>query len=443
MKSRWMVVLGFLGAILTGALLLTLPCSTAGGGWLPFMDALFTACSAVCVTGLSVIEVGKDLSFFGQWVVVALVQLGCMGIMTFGTFFLIVAGRRISLSSEFSLIDAYGAPGVNGLKGLVVWVIGSMLACELAGMWAIREAAAGEMGWFKAFFYSAMTFCNAGFAHCNSDAAEFARQPGLLAVMSVLVWLGGIGFLVMYNLCTIRFWRRNLVKRGRLTLHSKVALTVTGALVAVAYAAFLALEWDVSLKGFGAGEKLGVALLQSVTPRTCGFSVVAMEDLRGATRFLMELLMFVGGAPGSAAGGIKVTTLAVFLVTLWAICRGSRDTVMFRRAVPLDAVRESIVIVTVFAVVISASMMTLLVTECANPKLTFERLLFETVSAIATTGLSIGDTTVELSAAGRWVIMACMFGGRIGALALVFLIGGDKGDGGPTLRYPKEELVVG
>lgn len=440
MKPRFMIVFGFLGAILAGAFLLMLPVSSTAHVWMKPLDALFTACSAVCITGLTVIDVGTSLSRFGHCVLLFLVQLGCVGIMTLGTFFLVVVGRRLSLSSEFSLMNAYGVSGVRGWRGLVLWVVLSMTAIELVGMYALH-ACRPEAGWFPAYFFSVMAFCNAGFSLTPGSLASFGQSPGVLLVMGTLVILGGLGFIVIYNVCSIQFWRRNLVKRGRLSLHTRVVLFSTVLLLVGMFVFFLAMEWNGSLAPFAMKDKFVVAFFQSVSPRTCGFSVISMDEVHAATRFVSELLMFVGAGPGGAGGGIKVTTFAVFVVTLFAICRGRRDTVLFRRTISESVVREAIVIVMVFALMISLAMTVLLVSDGGVDRLPFESLLFETVSAVSTTGLSCGNTTMSLSTTGRVVVMLCMFCGRLGALAVVLLIGGQEER--VTIRFPKEELVVG
>lgn len=439
-KTRSLIVLGFLGAILLGAFLLMLPVSSPSHTWMKPMDALFTACSAVCITGLTVIDVGTQLSRFGHCVLLALVQLGCLGIMTLGTFFLVVVGRRLSISSEFSLMNAYGVSGVRGWRGLVVWIVVSMMVIEFVGMWIIHAVLPAQT-WFRAYFYAVMAFCNAGFSLDSGSLAAFQGKPLMLLTMATLVILGGIGFPVIYNLCTIQFWRRNLVKRGRLTLHARVVLLSTLLFLVGMFVFVLALEWRGALEPFSLLEKCTIAFFQSVSPRTCGFTVVPVHELHPATRFVSEVLMFIGAAPGGAGGGIKVTTLAVFVVTIWAICRGDRETVMFKRTIPEAIVRESIVIVMVFMALIALGMTVLLVSEGGKESLTFEHLLFETVSAVSTTGLSCGSTTSSLSLTGRIVIMVCMFCGRLGALAVVLLIGGQEER--KMIRYPKEELVVG
>ena len=448
MKSRWLIVFGFLGAILLGAILFMLPISSPSHTWMRPMDALFTACSAVCITGLTVVDVGRDLSLFGQSVLLCLVQLGCAGIMTCATFFLVVVGRRISLASEFSLMNAYGVSGVRGFRSLVVWVVVAMCVIEAIGtalLWfqftldqPFQMALADGHAWYRAYFFAVMSFCNAGFSIDPGNIAGFQNQPFVIVTMGVLVILGGVGFLVIYNLCTVKFWRRNLMKRGRLTLHARVVLQWTFFFSLLMYVLFYFLEWKGALSDYDAASRPAVAFFQALTPRTCGFTVVPVEDLHPATRFLSEVMMFIGAAPGGAGGGIKITTFAVFLTTLFAICRGHRDTVMFNRAVPEAIVREATVIVIVFGALVTCAMTVLLVTENGLP---FEYLLFETVSAVSTTGLSCADTTVSLSAIGRVVIMICMFCGRLGAIAIVMLIGGQ--DERITIRYAKEELVVG
>ena len=248
MKPRLLIVLGYLGAILLGALLLMLPASSAAHAWTRPGDALFTACSAVCVTGLSVIDVGAELSRFGHGVLIVLVQLGCLGTMTVGTFFLVLIGRRLSLANEFSITNAYGAKGVRGWRGLVLWVVLSMSAIELAGMCALRASAPGQP-WFRCYFYAVMAFCNAGFSLDPAGSlAAFQTRPLALLTLAALLTLGGLGFLVLYNLCTIQFWRRNLVARGRLSFHTRVVLLGSLLLSLVALVCVFAAEWNGALE---------------------------------------------------------------------------------------------------------------------------------------------------------------------------------------------------
>ncbi|MBP5285942.1 MAG: hypothetical protein ILO34_07565 [Kiritimatiellae bacterium] len=436
MKRRSSFALGFLALIAIGAALLGSPAARVAGEWGDPVSALFTAWSAVCVTGLTVVDIGSEYTVFGQIVLMALVEIGCLGLMTYGTFLLIAIGRRLSLSREFSLMNAYGVEQIQGLKGLVCWTVMSMLAVEAVAAVALYPA---TKSWYDAVFYSIMSFCNAGFGiYPGSLSRYFSPYP--ILIMGFETILGGIGFLVLYNLCTYRFLNRSSGARGRISLHTRIVLRFTAYLLAIAFVAFVALEWNGSLSGMSAGKKLLAAFYQAITPRTCGFAVVPTESLHPLTRLVYEFLMFIGGAPGSAAAGMKGTTLAVLVYTLCAMCRGESETVIEKRTISMAIVRESLVIfmaMVVFAAVITGA---LFFTE-AKSSIPSDALFFEAVSAITTTGLSVGGTTSSLSIPGRFVIMVAMFIGRLGALTVVMMIGDRESI--RMIRYPHEELVVG
>ena len=437
MRTRSSFALGFLALIAFGALVLACPFSRADGAAGNFGAAVFTACSAVCVTGLTVVDIAQEYSTVGQVVIMCLVELGCLGLMTCGTFFLVAIGRRLSLAREFTLMNAYGVEQVQGLRGLICWVVGSMLVIEsaFAGLLYMHFGS-----WYESVFYSIMSFCNAGFGLKADSLATFPRGWPVIA-MGVETILGGIGFLVIYNLCTFKFLHRSSGARGRLSLHTRVVLRFTAYLLALTFLAFLAIEWNHALKDEAClVDKLVVGFYQAVTPRTCGFCVIATEKLHSLTRLVYEFLMFVGGAPGSAAAGMKVTTLAVIIYTTTAMCRGEPETVIDRRTIPTEIVRESLVIL--MALVMFSAVVTgaLFVTE-AGSGIASDAIFFEAVSAVTTTGLSVGDTTQSLSGAGRVVVMIAMFIGRLGALTVVLMIGDRESK--KHVRFPTEELVVG
>ena len=437
MRRRSSVAFGFLALIAVGAVLLASPWARAAGAWGDPVTAAFTACSAVCVTGLTVVDVASEYTRAGQVVLLALVELGCLGLMTCGTFLMIAIGRRLSLTREFTLMNAYGVAQVQGLRGLLFWIVGSMAAIE--GLGALL------LGWhfgdaYRGVFYSVMGFCNAGFSLSPDSLAPFATDRLVLLTLAAETILGGIGFLVIYNLCTFKVLRRRGGGARRFSLHTRVTLRFTLVLLALAFAAFLAIEWNAALGAFSTADRLVVGFYQAVTPRTCGFCVVPTETLQPLTRLVYEALMFIGGAPGSAAAGMKVTTFAVLIYTLTAMCRNERETVIDRRVVPDDTVRESIVIFMAMVAFIAFVTGVLLVTE-SRGGLTTDALFFEAVSAVTTTGLAIGDTTARLSVAGKVTIMAAMFFGRLGALTVVMMIGDRESKS--HVRYPTEELVVG
>ena len=437
MKNRFSIAVGFLALIAAGAVFLASPLARAAGVWGAPLDALFTAASAVCVTGLTVVDVAKEYSLAGQIALLALVEIGCLGLMTCGTFFLIAIGRRLSLSREFTLMNAYGVAEVQGLKGLVCWVVVSTLFIESLGavLYYLKLKDA-----YLAVFYSIMSFCNAGFSILPGSLAAFSGDPSLVILSAALTISGGIGFLVIYNLCTFKFLRRRSGGKGRLSLHTSVVLRFTAILLATMFAAFLLAEWNRSLAGFGFWRKIAVGFYQAVTPRTCGFCMVPTESLQPVTRLLYEIMMFIGGGPGSAAAGMKVTTFAVLVYTITAMCRGENETVISRRVVPMEIVRESIVIMVALVAFAATVTGALFVTEAGGP-ISCDALFFEAVSAITTTGLSMGDTTRSLTVAGKCVVMVAMFAGRLGALTVVLMIGDRETN--RHVRFPAEELVVG
>ena len=437
MRGRMSIVIGFLAVIAFGAFALSSPWARVAGAWGNWSAAAFTACSAVCVTGLSVVDIAQEYTVAGQIVLIVLVEVGALGLMALGTFLLVAIGRRLSYASEFSLMNAYGVAEVRGVRGLLLWVIGSMLIIEAVGAGLLHYR---FNDWYLSAFYAVMSFCNAGFSVYPDSLARFAADPFVLFVLAVETILGGIGFLVIYNICTFKFLRRKSGARGRLSLHSKVVLRVSLYLTAFAFLTFLACEWTGALKDFGWGQRLWVAFYQAVTPRSCGFTVIPLESLRVPTIELYEWMMFIGGAPGSVAAGIKVTTFAVIVYTILAMCRGEQETVISRRVISYDVVRESIVIVVAMLLLAALVYGVLVGVEPRAPESDW-RLFFEALSAVTTTGLSIGDTTANLTPVGRVVIMVGMFCGRLGALTVVLLIGSRESK--RHVRYPSEELVVG
>ena len=441
MRKRSSIALGFLVLIALGAVALASPFAQASGTWGRWQDAVFTAFSAVCVTGLTVVDIAATYSRVGQVILLVLVEIGCLGLMTCGTFLLIAVGRRLSLAREFSLRNAYGVAEIQGLRGLICWIVGSMLLFETLGAVAY---------WLRlhdvylAVFYSIMSFCNAGFSILPGSLAAFADDPVLVVTSALLTIVGGIGFLVLYNLFTYKFARRTSGGRGRVSLHSKLVLRFTCYLLAVAFAAFLLAEWRGALDGLPFAKKLWVGFYQAVTPRTCGFCITPTEGLKPITRLVYEILMFIGGGPGSAAAGIKITTFAVLCYTLTAMCRGDTETIIRRKVIPVEIVRESLVILialTSFAVFIAGALFVTESAALAAGTVSLDALVFEAISAVTTTGLSVGSTTASLSGAGRVVVIVAMFIGRLGALTVVMMIG-DK-ETKRHIRYPTEEIVVG
>ena len=446
LKPQWLIASAFGGAILVGTVLLTTPWASASGRWTEPLTAFFTATSACCVTGLTVADTGSHFSLFGQLVILTLVQFGGIGIMTLGTFLLVLVGRRLSVQNEFVLINAFGIEDVRGLPSLLRRALLFTLFFEGAGAalltWCyIRAGYATEQAAYYGIFHAISAYCNAGFSLHADSLISFQNNPLYLGTVSALIIFGGLGFLVLYNLSSFKFWHRNRKTRGRISLHTRLVLVTTGLLLLGATVLYVATEWNGAFAGMPFDAKLTSAFFSAVTPRTAGFNIVPMESFSVAGRFLTMPLMFIGGAPGSTAGGIKITAMVVLFLTIEAMLRGRRETDLFDRTIPVAVVREATVIFSLSIVAVLFFFGLLLLTEApAFGTDATDRLLFETFSAFGTVGLSL-DTTPHLTSAGRLIVILCMYIGRLGPLTAALVIGTQ--DVGQRIRYPEEEVVVG
>lgn len=447
-RPRWLVAASFAAVILVGTLLLSLPISNSHRQWLNPLDALFTATSATCVTGLVVCDTGTDFSIFGQLVILTMIQLGGLGIMTLSTFLLVMLGRRLTVRNESILMESFGTGGVKGLKSLLVMTLLFAGLSELAGaaLLSRRFMAHGypaAKAIYHGVFHAVSAFCNAGFSlYADSLTGLRAEWGSMLTIMALIVF-GGLGFLVVYDLLRLRPWHSNPKTRGRLTLHSRIVLTATVVLLLIPWVLFLALEWNHSLTGLPFSQKVLDSLFFAVTPRTAGFNVVVRGEMAAPSQLLSMLLMFVGGSPGSTAGGVKTSTILILLLTVIAMIRGREDTECFGRTVPTAAVREATVICFLSFCLVFAAFGIMLITEHTQPEPSsfsgFD-LLFETVSAFGTVGLSTGATG-HLSSVGRVCIIVLMFIGRLGPLTMALVVG--SRDVTQNIHYPEEPVVVG
>lgn len=449
-RPEWIVVRAFGVAILVGAALLCLPIASASGRWTHPLDALFTATSATCVTGLIVVDTGAHFSPFGHSVILCLIQMGALGIMTLGTFLLVLIGRRLSVQGEFVLMDSLGHERIRGLKPLLATTILYTILFETVGAALLGRRLFTHHGYTvnqavrHGIFHSISAFCNAGFSLHADSLIGWRQDPVLMLTVMALIVLGGLGFLVLYNLSSIRFWRRDRLRRGRLSLHTKIVLSSSGLLLLIGWIGFLALEARYSLADMTWLDKMVAALFHSVSPRTAGFNVIDMANVHPPASLLTMLLMFVGGSPSSTAGGIKTTTFVVLVLTVVAMVRGREETELHGRTIPARAVREALSIFLLSLLCVVAFFGVLLLTEhvaAPSPYLSgADALLFETVSAFGTVGLSMG-VTPTLSAIGKLCIIICMFIGRLGPMAIALVIGAR--DLGQSVRYPEEDVVVG
>lgn len=441
------IALSFLGMIFLGTALLELPMAAADGERIRLLDALFTATSAVCVTGLTVLDTGKQFSLFGQGVILFLIQVGGLGIMTFSTLFTILLGKKISLRNRLVVQDALDYFQFQGIHGLIKRIILITLILETVGavflFWGWRSALGNKQALYAAVFHSVSAFCNAGFSLFSQSLIPHRANPIITLSISALIILGGIGFVVLVDL-EHYLLRRKLPRNKRLSYHSKIVLLVTATLLFLGMIVVLTLEWNNTLRSMGFAEKLFNSFLQSVTCRTAGFNSLSMGLLHPSTLVFFIFLMFVGASPGSTGGGVKTTTFAIVLCSLKSMAYDQDEVTFLKKTVPKKTVHRAISIVGIALGVVFLVTMALVVIETNNPgipeKNYFLSILFEVVSALGTVGLTTG-VTPWLTDPGRFFIILVMFIGRIGPLTLALAIGNRKMP--PALRYSEAKISVG
>ncbi|WP_172255505.1 TrkH family potassium uptake protein [Saccharibacillus deserti] len=431
------LAMGYAVMVLIGTILLTLPISNQTGKHLPLIDAFFTATSAVCVTGLVVVDTGTFFNTFGQMVILVLIQVGGLGFMTMATLFALVFQRRISLRDRLLLQEALNQGTVEGIVRLIRRVIYYSLAIEAVGALAFTLRLSFDMPFGRALyfgiFHSVSFFNNAGFDIFGDfrSLTGYAEDPVMNLTAIALIVLGGLGFIVLSDLADFRSHRK-------LSMHSKVVLSTTGALLLLGFAVILAFEWGNTgtLGQYGWGGKFWGALMQSVSPRTAGVNSVDLTALHQATQFLLLILMFIGASPGSTGGGIKTTTFAVTIGAMIAMMRGHEDVVFFRQRLARERILKALTIILLsLALVVSVAML-LSATEGRD----FMLILFETTSAFGTVGLSLG-LTPDLSTFGKVMIALTMFAGRVGLLTLVYALKPKKNP--EKYRYPEGKIIIG
>jgi len=423
-----------------GTLLLSLPRATVCGYIHP-VDALFTATSATCVTGLIVVDTGSYFTRFGQGIILGLIQIGGLGLMSFTAFFSTIMGVRLARREVALYSRAYEADALSTVRRLLIYMLVATLLIELLGFgllfqtWKPKFADQGEL-LFSSAFHSIAAFCNAGFS-LNADNMEpFASSISTSLIISSLIILGGLGFIVLMNLTSFSWRAKKGQPQRRLSLQTKLVLVVTVILIFLGWIAITPLEWNNSMQGLGVGEKITAGFFQSVTTRTAGFNTIPTSDLRAGTLFIMIVLMFIGASPGSTGGGIKTSTFAIIVLNFWANLRGKRRVEVFKREIPSGVIKQALaVLVGGLAFVVTGFFLLLLFEN--QPPLS---ILYETVSAWGTVGLSAGITS-QLSYAGRIVIVLLMFAGRIGPLSLGLAIGKKHGEARYT--YPEGRISIG
>lgn len=416
MSSFKMIILGFLGVILAGALLLMLPIASKEGKMTPFPDTLFTATSAVCVTGLAVKDTGSYWSQFGQAVILALIQIGGLGVVTIAVSIAMLSGRKISLMQRSTMQDAISAPKVGGIVRLTRFILKGTFLVELSGAMLLLPVFFkdyGAEGIWMAFFHSISAFCNAGFdllgknGNLYPSLTAYADNPLLNVTIMGLIVIGGIGFLTWDDIHTRKFRIRQY------SMQSKVILLTSSILILVPAVFF----YFTDFAGMSGKERLLASLFQSVTTRTAGFNTENLSAMSGASKAVMVGLMMIGGAPGSTAGGLKTTTFAVLLASTFATFRQREDTQLFRRRIEREALKNAAALLIMYLFLVLAG--GIIISECENLSIT--ECLYETASAVGTVGLTLGITP-GLGVFSKGILIVLMFLGRVGGLTLVYAV---------------------
>jgi trk system potassium uptake protein TrkH len=385
-------------------------------------------------------DTASYFSTAGQIIIMVLFQLGGLGIMTFSTLILLVAGKRVSIKDRIIIQEGFHHSSIDNVTGLIKRIFLYALSIELAGTLLFflhwhKEFSFGKAV-FNSFFHSISAFCNAGFTLFSNSFESFRSDEWVHAVLMVLIVLGGLGFLVLHE-CSIGLPSFLKKRRFKMSLHAKMVLTLTLIIILASSGLFLAIEWNDGLEGMTMKDKIMGSLFQAVTTRTAGFNTINLRALTLPGIFLLFLLMFIGASPGSTGGGVKTSTLGVVLAFLKSKVKARDSVSLFKRTLPSGLILKAFTVVTLAMMVIALSTFLLFLFQ---PEFGMRKILFEVFSAFGTVGLSLGITS-ELSTAGKLIIILTMYVGRIGPLTLLYVFSREKAYG--RFEYVEESVMVG
>ena len=442
-KPVQVLVVGFAALIIGGALILTLPISTRSGHSVGFYDALFTATSAVCVTGLAVVETGQTYSTFGQVVIMLLIQMGGLGFMTVTSLIFMIMGRRITLKDRLIIQEAMNESRLSGLVKLVRWVLLTTVTIELAGALVLSTRFVPDyglaQGLFFGLFHSVSAFCNAGFdvLGAGTSLMPYANDWVVNITIMALITFGGLGYSVIRDIVVHRGLRG-------LSLHSRVVIITTLSITLGGAIMFALLEWEnpgtLNDGQKNAADKLIASFFQSVTTRTAGFATIDQASMHAPSKLLTTIMMFIGASPASTGGGVKTTTVAVLFALIISQVCGRKQVLMGQRALPHTLVLRatSIFLIMLMLVLVSTMVLSFSMRE-AQP---FDEVLFETTSAIGTVGLSC-NMTPKLNFVSRMIVILLMYAGRVGPLSLTMALARQQLYSEDPVRYPEDRLMIG
>lgn len=445
LSTTHMIMLSFLVVILVGSLLLSLPISSASGNAVPYLDALFTATTATCVTGLVTLPTVTTWSVFGHVIILVLIQVGGLGVITIMSAFMILLQKRMGLNSRLLLQDAFNLNSISGIIRFVKRVLLGTFLVEGIGALLYMIVFVPEYGlrgiWISVFT-SISAFCNAGIdIIAENSLCNYATNPLINAVTSLLIIFGGIGYIVWWDIAG--YGKSTAVKKYRgfrnLSLHSKIAIVTTLILIFGGGILILLFEYDnpLTIGNLSIFDKIQVSLFQSISTRTAGFATVPQQDLTNASSILCLLLMFIGGSPVGTAGGIKTVTVAVLVVSAIATIQNKQDVSMFNRNIPKQMVNKAVAVTLMsFSIMLTSTILLSAVSDADALD-----ILFETVSATGTVGLT-RDLTPHLNSPGKMIIIGTMYLGRVGPISLALALNSGKKHQN-IIKNPTEEISVG
>ncbi|MGO1969771.1 MAG: TrkH family potassium uptake protein [Levilactobacillus brevis] len=434
------MVWGFVFLITIGTVLLSLPVATNGMRGTSFIDTVFTATSATCITGLTVVNTAEHWSIFGQVIILGLAEIGALGYMTFAVLLFNLMRRNLDLSTQLMVKESLNLENLSDTKSVMTYVVGLSALFQIGGSLLLAVDFVPRYGWVRGLYISVyhavMSFCNAGFDVFGDSLMRFRNDSYLLLVTIILIIGGGLGFLV---------WRDLLLfhERKRLTLNSKLTLTTTGALFVIGFLLLLVTERNLSILPAHTSwlNRTINTLFLSVTPRTAGLITVPTNSLQSGSIFLIMILMFVGGTPGSTAGGIKTTTFGVLMLQSIAQLRGKKDVEFSRRRFSDSNINRALLLIFLASIVMVVATLILTQTEKIPKGFGLEYILFEVLSAFGTVGLSLG-LTPHLTVIGKLVIMLLMFIGRVGIFTSLYSLS-KRQTTVNKIRYPEENVLIG
>lgn len=445
LSTTQLILLSFLLAILVGSVLLALPFSSSNGESVPYIDALFTATTSVCVTGLVTVPTVSTWSVFGQVVILLLIQIGGLGIVTIMSGLMISLHKKMGIGDRMLIQDAFN---LNTLSGIVKFIKKVLLGTFLVeGVGALLYMTVfvpeyGLKGIWISVFNAVSAFCNAGMDIISEDSlCGYALHPTINLVTSMLIIFGGIGYIVWWDVIRVmkNFRRQKFKCFSNLTLHSKIALAATGLLILGGAAAFFVFEYHnpQTMENYSLLDKVQVSLFQSITTRTAGFATLPQQNLTNASAIVSLLLMFIGGSPVGTAGGIKTVTIAVLLALAFSTIRNKEETVLFGRMISRQAISKAVAVVSMSFIIMFIS--TVLLSAVSGGQAL--DVVYETVSATATVGLT-RNLTPTLNLWGKLIVILTMYLGRVGPISLVIAFNAKKRSGN-TIKNPTEEISVG